>query len=65
MGKNNVSNHRELSFDDEDSTDHVAQVLTSLNSGQYTKAREYLATLDKDTRTAVSRSVAVRTGVYL
>lgn len=60
-----MAGQRELSLDDEDATDHVAQVLTSMNSGQYTKAREYLATLDQDTRAAVSRSVAVRTGVYL
>jgi hypothetical protein len=65
MGKNNVGNQRELSFDDDRATDHVAQVLTDMNAGRYDRARDYIATLDKETQREVRRTVAVRTNVYL
>lgn len=60
-----MAGQRELSFDDEDATDHVAQVLTDMNSGRYDRAREYIQKLDKATQVAVRRSVAARTNVYL
>lgn len=59
-----MADQRELQFDDEE-TDHVAQVLTCMNSGQYSQAREYIQQLPKDTQVQVRRSVAARTNVYL
>lgn len=60
-----MAGQRELSFDEDAETDHVAQVLTDMNSGRYDRAREYIGTLDKDTQLEVRRSVAARTNVYL
>lgn len=60
-----MAGKRELSFNEDVETDHVAQVLTDMNSGQYEKARAYLRTLDKETQAAVRRSIAARTNVYL
>ncbi|QHJ80524.1 MAG: hypothetical protein [Bacteriophage sp.] len=59
-----MAGQRELSFD-EDETDHVAQVLTDMNAGRYDRAREYISKLDKETQSAVRRSIATRTNVYL
>ena len=60
-----MAGQRELSFDDDRATDHVAQVLTDMNAGRYDRARDYIATLDKETQHEVRRTVAVRTNVYL
>lgn len=60
-----MAGQRELSFDDDRTTDHVAQVLTDMNAGRYDRARDYIATLDKETQREVRRTVAVRTSVYL
>ena len=60
-----MAGQRELSFDDDRTADHVAQVLTDMNAGRYDRAREYIATLDKETQREVRRTVAVRTNVYL
>lgn len=60
-----MAGQRELSFDEDKPTDHVAQVLTDMNAGRYDRAREYIATLDKETQREVRRTVAVRTNVYL
>lgn len=60
-----MADTRELSFNDDRATDHVAQVLTDMNAGRYDRAREYIATLDKETQREVRRTVAVRTNVYL
>lgn len=60
-----MAGQRELRFEDEDATDHVAQVLTDMNSGRYDKAREYIQKLDEATQAAVRRSVAAKVGVYL
>ena len=60
-----MAGQRELSFNDDRATDHVVQVLTDMNAGRYDRAREYIATLDKETQREVRRTVAVRTSVYL
>lgn len=60
-----MAGQRELSFDDDRATDHVAQVLTDMNAGRYDRARDYIATLGKETQREVRRTVAVRTNVYL
>ena len=60
-----MAGQRELSFNDDRATNHVAQVLTDINAGRYDRARDYIATLDKETQREVRRTVAVRTNVYL
>lgn len=60
-----MAGQRELSFDEDTATDHVAQVLTDMNAGRYDRAREYISKLDKETQSAVRRSIATRTNVYL